>query len=86
VNEKPSGDNFKLRENRKGVCYQALNESLMWLRTKNSGMVIMPHMKQTNKFAEIDNPHPSTSARNDLSVVKVQRLNGIGSEECNQLQ
>ncbi len=65
--------------------YQALNESLMWLRTKNSGMVTMPHMKRNTNFSEIDNPHPSTSASIDNGVVKVQRLNGIGSEEYYQL-
>jgi hypothetical protein len=39
--------------------YQALNESLKWLRKINSGMVKSPHMIMFNKTFETDNPQPS---------------------------
>jgi hypothetical protein len=51
-----------LREVPKDDGYQAVNESLQWLRKKTSGMVKMPHMKicpnDQDKF-EMDNPQPS---------------------------
>lgn len=43
------------------VGYQAVNESLQWLRNNYSGMVKMPHMKLHNNLCnEMDNPHPSS--------------------------
>jgi len=40
--------------------YQAVNESLQWLRKKNSGMVITPRMicNQDKSCNEIGNPQP----------------------------
>lgn len=50
--------NFKYKN---FLGYQALNESLKWLRTKTSGMVKSPHMKWFNfKPTEMDNPQPSS--------------------------
>jgi len=51
-----------LREVPKDDGYQAVNESLQWLRKTTSGMVKTPHMKicpnNQDKF-EMDNPQPS---------------------------
>jgi hypothetical protein len=48
--------------NKKFIGYQAVNESLQWLRKTTSGMVKTPHMKiysdNQDKF-EMDNPQPS---------------------------
>jgi hypothetical protein len=44
----------------KDVGYQALNESLKWLRTKISGMVKIPHMIMFEKTFEMDNQQPSS--------------------------
>lgn len=42
------------------IGYQAVNESLQWLRKKNSGTVIMPRMILPKMANEIDNPHQSS--------------------------
>ena len=56
------GNKTKLREVPKDDGYQAVNESLQWLRKTTSGMVKTPHMKicpnDQDKF-EMDNPQPS---------------------------
>jgi hypothetical protein len=65
--------------------YQALNESLMWLRKKLRYGKNATYDKENKKSLEIDNPQPSIYVHNDENMMKVQRLNGIGSEEFNQL-
>jgi hypothetical protein len=66
--------------------YQAVSESLRWLRTKISDMVKTPHMSShVIKVNEMDNPQPSSYCRYDKTMEKVQRLNGFGSEEINHL-
>ena len=64
--------------------YQAVNESLQWLRTKLSGTVITPHMN-LQIVDKMDNSQPSSYCRYDKTMEKVQRLNGFGSEEINHL-
>lgn len=64
--------------------YQAVNESLQWLRRelrygKNSPYDL-DYMSN-----EIDNPQPSSYDQYDKIKEKVQRLNGFGSEEINHL-
>ena len=66
--------------------YQALNESLMWLRKKLRYGKNATYDKEIKKSLEIDNPQPSIYVHNDENMMKVQRLNGIGSEEFNQLR
>ena len=66
--------------------YQALDESLMWLRKKLRYGKNATYDKENKKSLEIDNPQPSIYVHNDENMMKVQRLNGIGSEEFNQLQ
>ncbi len=80
------GNNFKLRETLKDVGYQALDESLMWLRKKLRYGKNATYDEENKKSSEIDNPQPSIYVHNDKNMMKVQRLNGIGSEEFNQLQ
>ena len=65
--------------------YQALDESLMWLRKKLRYGKNATYDKENKKSLEIDNPQPSIYVHNDENMMKVQRLNGIGSEEFNQL-
>jgi hypothetical protein len=48
-----------LREVPKDDGYQAVNESLQWLRIKTSGMVKMPHMILSEMTNETDDPQPS---------------------------
>lgn len=64
--------------------YQALRESLMWLRYElrygNNATY-----DEDQKSSEIGNPHPSAYSRYDKTMAKVQRLNGNGSEKSNQL-
>jgi hypothetical protein len=48
-----------LREVLKDIGYQAVSESLQWLRIKTSDMVKMPHMISSVVMNEIDNPQPS---------------------------
>lgn len=45
--------------NKEFIGYQAVSESLQWLRIKNSGMVKMPHMISSFMMNETDNPQPS---------------------------
>ncbi len=45
--------------NKKFIGYQAVSESLQWLRIKTSDMVKMPHMISSVMMNEIDNPQPS---------------------------
>ena len=78
---------------RQYMGYQAVNESLQWLRKTNSGMVKRSRMKidlskrkdhkETLVSLEMDNPQPSSYGRNDKTMEKVQRLNGFGSERFN---
>jgi len=76
-----------LRETLKGGNgYQALDESLIWLRKKLRYGKNATHDKENKKSLEIDNPQPSVFIHNDKNMTKVQRLNGIGSEEFDQLQ
>ena len=66
--------------------YQAVSESLQWLRTKLSDTVKTPHMTPlVIEVDEMDNPQPSSYCRYDKTMEKVQRLNGFGSEEINHL-
>lgn len=46
--------------NKDFIGYQAVNESLQWLRTKTSGTVIMPRMNLLTIANEIDNPQQSS--------------------------
>ena len=58
---KSFSDKTKLRETPKDVGYQAVSESLQWLRTKISDTVKMPHMSPLIiKVDEMDNPQPSS--------------------------
>jgi hypothetical protein len=41
------------------IGYQAVNESLQWLRKKTSGMVKKPRMIVYKNKLEMDNPQPS---------------------------
>lgn len=41
------------------IGYQAVSESLQWLRIKTSDMVKMPHMISSKTTNEMDNPQPS---------------------------
>jgi hypothetical protein len=50
----------KIKNYKNFLGYQALNESLKWLRKTNSGMVKSPHMIMFNKTFETDNPQPSS--------------------------
>jgi hypothetical protein len=45
--------------NKNFIGYQAVNESLQWLRIKTSGMVKMPHMILSEMTNETDDPQPS---------------------------
>ena len=45
--------------NKDFIGYQAVNESLQWLRIMLSGMVKMPHMIVYENKLEMDNPQPS---------------------------
>ena len=44
--------------NKQFMGYQAVNESLQWLRINASGMVKIPHINSL-KVNKIDNPQPS---------------------------
>jgi len=51
-----------LNFNKNFMGYQAVNESLQWLRNKTSGMVTMPHMiinPCDKDIYEMDNSQPS---------------------------
>lgn len=74
------------RKHKEFLGYQALDESLMWLRKKLRYGKNATYDKENQKSLEIDNPQPSIYVHNDENMMKVQRLNGIGSEEFNQLQ
>ena len=45
--------------NKDFIGYQAVNESLQWLRKTLSGMVKMPRMIVYENKLEMDNPQPS---------------------------
>jgi hypothetical protein len=66
------------KTNTQFMGYQAVSESLQWLRKKLSGTVITPHIN-LQIVDKMDNPQPSSCRRYDETMEKVQRLNGFGS-------
>ena len=71
------------QSNKQFLGYQAVNESLQWLRSKlrygNN-----PSYADTI-VSKIGNPQPSSYVHSDKNMEKVQRLNGDGSEDSNQI-
>ncbi len=65
--------------------YQTVNESLQWLRSKlrygNN-----PPYEDVKYASEIGNPQPNSYVQYDKDMEEVQRLNGDGSENSNQIQ
>ena len=65
--------------------YQVVNESLRWLRVElrygNN-----PSYKDVKDASEIGNPQPNSYVQYDKDMEEVQRLNGDGSENSNQIQ
>jgi hypothetical protein len=64
--------------------YQAVNESLQWLRMELRYGKNPPH--EDVQTSEIGNPQPSSCVQHDKDMEKVQRLNGGGSECTNHTQ
>jgi len=69
---------------RQFLGYQAVNESLQWLRMELRYGKNPPH--EDVQTSEIGNPQPSSYVRYDKDMEKVQRLNGGGSECTNHAQ
>lgn len=72
--------------NKQFLGYQAVNESLQWLRKTLRYGKNATYDTHIDVCVETDNPQPSSYPRNDKRMEKVQRLNGIGLEEINHLQ
>jgi len=72
------------QKNRKFLGYQAINESLWWLRIELRYGKNPSH--EDVKTSEIGNPQPSSYIHYDKDMEKVQRLNGSGSECTNHTQ
>ena len=66
--------------------YQAVNESLQWLRVALRYGKNPPYEDTRTSVSEIGNPQPSLYVHYDKDMRKVQRLNGDGSERLNQSQ
>lgn len=71
--------------NKQFLGYQAVSESLQWLRKTLRYGKNATYDTQLINCVETDNPQPSSLPHNDKSMEKVQRLNGIGLEEINHL-
>ena len=72
--------------NKQFLGYQAVNESLQWLRSKLRYGNNPPYEDTRTSVSEIGNPQPSLYVHHDKDMRKVQRLNGDGSERLNQSQ
>lgn len=70
----------------KFLGYQAVNESLQWLRVALRYGNNPPYEDTRISVSEIGNPQPSLYVHYDKDMRKVQRLNGDGSERLNQSQ
>lgn len=72
-------------KNTQFLGYQVVNESLRWLRVElrygNN-----PSYKDVKDASEIGNPQPNSYVQYDKDMEEVQRLNGDGSENSNQIQ
>jgi hypothetical protein len=72
--------------NNQFLGYEAINESLLWLRLELRYRKNPPYEEAQKTASKMDNQQPSLYVRHDKDMRKVQRLDGNGSEKSNQLQ